>query len=78
MRLAAEGHPGERHPPGVFFASRCAPILLAGALLTIPHNPAGFNNPHNAHSIKRFIERLLLNTVKEARSGDLDEMFDAI
>jgi hypothetical protein len=37
-----------------------------------------FINPNNAAFIEQFIERLLLNTVKQARSGNLDEMFDAI
>ncbi|HEV3219562.1 MAG TPA: hypothetical protein VGZ48_07305 [Candidatus Acidoferrales bacterium] len=39
---------------------------------------APFINPNNANFIEQFIERLLLNTVKQARTGNLDEMFDAI
>jgi hypothetical protein len=34
--------------------------------------------PNNAKFIEQFIERLLLNTVKDARTGNLDEMIDAI
>ena len=35
-------------------------------------------DPRNASTIEQFIERLLLNTIKEARTGNLDEMVDAV
>jgi hypothetical protein len=45
-----------------FHKSKCAPFI----------------NPNIANFIEQFIELLLMNTVKQARSGNLDEMFDAI
>jgi hypothetical protein len=37
-----------------------------------------FIAPSNAKMIELFIERLLLNTIKESRTGNLDEMMDVV
>jgi len=34
--------------------------------------------PTHGNILEQFIERLLLNTIKQAKRGNLDDMFDAV